>query len=52
MDRIPTVKVKSDKGRMPYRIINESDFDPKRHELFEPKEEAPAKEPKAPAKGK
>lgn len=41
---IPTVKVKSDKGRVPYRIINESDFDPKKHELFEPKAEKAEKD--------
>lgn len=31
---IPTVKVKRD-GPKGYRIINQSDFDPKKHELFE-----------------
>lgn len=37
---IPTVKIKSDKPNgKGYRIINESDFDPKTHELFNAVEE-------------
>lgn len=35
---VPTVKVKRD-GPKGYRIINKSDFDPAKHELFDSKAE-------------
>lgn len=41
---LPTVKVKSDHPRG-YRVINETDFDPKKHELFEG-EAAPVYDPR------
>ena len=37
---IPTVKVKNPDAKSGFTTINESDFDPSRHELFD----APAKE--------
>ena len=47
--QVPTVKVKRD-GPKGYRLINKSDFDPARHELFAPPVEE-AKKPK-PSKAK
>lgn len=46
MSRCATVKIKSKDG---YIIINESDFDDKKHTLFVEKK-PPAKKPKARAK--
>ena len=46
--RIPTVKVKKDSQRG-WSIINEADFDPEKHALFDaPDVEAPAQEQAAP----
>lgn len=49
---IPTVKVRRD-GAKGFRLINEADFDPERHDLFDaPKAKrgkAKAVEPEAPA---
>lgn len=42
MPVVPTVKIKHDQG---FCIINESDFDPKVHELFDKKEEPVEKTP-------
>jgi hypothetical protein len=42
---IKTVRVKKDNGRTGYCIINESDFNPDKHELFD----APALDDKADA---
>ena len=44
-DRLPTVEIKSDHPRG-YRIINESDFDPKQHTLYGEKAAAKKLAPK------
>lgn len=46
MTEVPTVKIKRpDNPRGGYAIINEADFDPKKHELFDAPAKAPAKDP-------
>lgn len=45
---IPTVRIKRDTPKG-YAIINESDFDPKRHTLYNPE---PAPAPEKPKKAK
>jgi hypothetical protein len=36
-DKVPTIKIKSDKGRVPYRIINKADFNKEIHEEYKEK---------------
>lgn len=44
---LPTVRIASDKTDLGYVVINEADFNPKQHELYQ-EPEAASDEPKAP----